>query len=205
MQAFDEVAGVALPLERSDVDTDAIIPARWLVTVTRRGLGEGLFGGWRYDGAGRPRAAFVLNQPAYRNACIIVAGANYGCGSSREHAVWAHLDYGVRAVIAPSYGPIFHENSLNNGLLPVELPAAQVATLLQQLQQRPGAHCRVSLRTMEVTGPDGSAYGFSMDPARRTALLEGLDDIGMTARQLEAIEAFQARQLQAMPWLRPAP
>lgn len=201
MQAFDEVAGVALPIDRVDVDTDAIIPQRWLVTVTRSGLGAGLFGNWRYDVEGKARPDFVLNRPAYRGACIIVAGANYGCGSSREHAVWAHLDYGVRAVIAPSFGPIFHDNSLNNGLLPVALPVVEVDTLLRQLTQHPGATCRVSLRPMEVTGPDGAVYRFTMDAGRRRSLLEGIDDIGMSARRMDEIAAFQHRQREEMPWL----
>lgn len=201
MQKFEEVAGIALPLDRANIDTDAIVPQRWLVTVSRSGLGAGLFGSLRYDAQGNDRPDFILNQPAYRGACIIVAGANYGCGSSREHAVWAHLDYGVRAVIAPSFGPIFQGNSLNNGLLPVELPAEQVATLLRQLQERPGATCRVDLRSCEVTGPDGAVYPFTMDAGRRQALLQGLDDIAITEREIERIAAFQQRQLREMPWL----
>lgn len=200
MQPFDELAGIALPIDRADVDTDVIIPQRWLVTVTRTGLGAGLFGNWRYDAQGKARPDFVLNQPAYRNACIIVAGANYGCGSSREHAVWAHLDYGVRAVIAPSFGPIFHDNSLNNGLLPVTLPASDVAALLRQLAQHPGAACRVALRPMEVTGPDGAIYRFDMDATRRQALLGGIDDIGMSERRMDEIVAFQRRRRDDMPW-----
>lgn len=202
MQAFDALSGVAVPMDRANIDTDAIIPQRWLVTVTREGLGTGLFGSWRYDAQGHARPDFILNQPAYAQACILVAGANYGCGSSREHAVWAHLDHGIRAVIAPSYGPIFYENCLNNGLLPVVLPDETVATLLRLLHAHPGAVCHVDLRAQEVTGPDGTVYHFTMDAGRRTALLEGLDDIGMSFRQLDAIEAFQARQLREQPWLR---
>lgn len=198
MQPFELVEGVALPLERSNVDTDAIIPQRWLVTVSRSGLGGGLFGSWRYDVDGSEQPDFILNQAAYRRACIIVAGANYGCGSSREHAVWAHLDYGVRAVIAPSYGPIFYENSLNNGLLPVVLPPDDVANLLRQLLARPGATCRVDLIRCEVTGPDAAVYRFSIDAGRRQALLEGLDDIAMSLAQSAQIDAFQAR-LQQTP------
>lgn len=201
MQKFEQVSGVALPLERANIDTDAIIPQRWLVTVSRHGLGAGLFGSLRYDAQGQPRADFILNQPAYRGACIIVAGANYGCGSSREHAVWAHLDHGVRAVIAPSFGPIFQGNSLNNGLLPVELPTEQVDTLLRQLLARPGSRCAVDLRAREVTGPDGTVYPFHLDEGRRQALLQGLDEIALTERELARIEAFERRQLQRMPWL----
>lgn len=201
MQAFDTLAGVAVPMARANIDTDAIIPQRWLVTVTREGLGSGLFGSWRYDAQGQSRPDFILNQPAYRDACILVAGANYGCGSSREHAVWAHLDQGIRAVVAPSFGPIFYENCLNNGLLPVVLPDEDVAALMRQLLQSPGAPCRVDLQRQEVTGPDGTVYRFTMDAGRRIALLEGLDDIGMSARQMAQIDAFQARQLREQPWL----
>lgn len=203
MQKFETISGVALPLDRADIDTDTIVPQRWLVTVSRRGLGAGLFGSLRYDAQGQDRPDFILNQPAYRSACIIVAGANYGCGSSREHAVWAHLDYGVRAVIAPSFGPIFQGNAVINGLLPVELPAESVATLMRQLLARPGAACRVDLNRCEVTGPDAVVHPFTMDAGRRQALLQGLDDIAITEREAALVEAFQQRQLRAMPWLRP--
>ncbi|WP_028603070.1 3-isopropylmalate dehydratase small subunit [Ottowia thiooxydans] len=201
MQKFEVIEGIALPLDRTNIDTDAIIPQRWLVTVSRHGLGEGLFGSLRYDVNGHDQPDFILNQPAYQGARIIVAGANYGCGSSREHAVWAHLDYGVRAVIAPSFGPIFYGNSLNNGLLPVELPADQVAILMAQLLASPGARCGVDLRTNEVTGPDGVVYPFTMDAGRRQALLKGLDDIALTEREADRISAFQQQQLARMPWL----
>lgn len=201
MQAFTVHQGLVAPLDRANVDTDAIIPQRWLVTVSRTGLGAGLFGVWRYDAQGAPRPDFVLNQSAYRGARIVVAGANYGCGSSREHAVWAHLDHGVRAVIAPSFGPIFEENCLNNGLLPVTLPALVVQRIMQQLLAHPGARCGVDLRRRQVTGPDGERHPFPMDPGRREALLEGWDAIAVTERESAAIAAFQARQLGAMPWL----
>ena len=201
MHAFEQVSGIALPMDRAHIDTDTIIPQRWLVTVSRQGLGRGLFGSLRYDAQGHEQPDFILNQPAYRGACLIVAGANYGCGSSREHAVWAHLDYGIRAIIAPSFGAIFYGNSLNNGLLPVELPAPQVALLLQQLQAAPGAHCTVDLQRCQVTGPDATTYPFAMDAGRRQALLLGLDEIALTERELPRIAAFQQQQLQRMPWL----
>ncbi len=200
MQPFESLRGVAAPLEREDVDTDAIIPQRWLVTVQRSGLAAGLFAGWRFDAEGRERADFVLNQPAYRQARILVAGANYGCGSSREHAVWAHLDYGIGAVIAPSYGPIFQESCLKNGLPAVVLPAPVVVAIQQQLRQRPGAECAVDLRRCEVMAPDGVAWPFTMDEGRRQALLQGIDDIGATLQQEAEIAHYQAQRRAQMPW-----
>ncbi len=200
MQAFEKVTGIALPIDRENVDTDAIVPQRWLVTVERDGLGAGLFGSLRYDENGHDRADFVLNQPAYQGAKIIVAGANYGCGSSREHAVWAHLDYGIHAIIAPSYGPIFYENCLKNGLLPVLLPEEAVRRMLRQIHQAPGTHLGVDLAKNQVTGPDGVLHGFSMDEGRRKALLEGTDDIALTLKFSEQIAAFAQRDAQDRPW-----
>jgi len=200
MQAFERVEGVAIPLERDNVDTDAMVPQRWLVTVERKGLGAGLFDGWRHDGQGRPRPDFVFNQPAYAGARIVVAGANYGCGSSREHAVWAHLDRGLRAVIAPSYGPIFQENALKNGLLPVVLPPETVRGLLRQLQARPGARLAVDLRRREVTDPAGGVHVFEIDPGRRQALLEGQDEIAQVLALSGTIADFQRRDLERHPW-----
>lgn len=200
MQAFDQVSGLALPMDRENVDTDAIVPQRWLVTVERDGLGAGLFGSWRYDEQGKNRPDFVLNQPAYRGANILVAGANYGCGSSREHAVWAHLDWGIRAVIAPSYGPIFYENCLKNGLLPVVLPDSTVAAMLRQIQATPGVHCRVDLLRREVTGPDAAVHGFSMDEGRRRALLDGTDEIALTLKMEPHIAAFARLDGLERPW-----
>lgn len=201
MQPFRSVTGVALPIDRDNVDTDAIMPQRWLVTVERTGLGQGLFGSWRYDADDRPRADFVLNRPAYRGAAIIVAGENYGCGSSREHAVWAHLDYGIRAMIAPSYGPIFFENSLKNGLLPVVLPPEHAWRIRRQVIDRPGASCTVDLETMRVVGPDGAVYSFALDEGRRRALLDGADEIAQTLRYEEEIAAFQRRDRTRRPWI----
>lgn len=190
-----------LPLDRANVDTDAIIPQRWLVTVTRDGLGEGLLGAWRYDSDGKPDPGFVLNRPEYPAARVIVAGANYGCGSSREHAVWAHLDWGIRAVIAPNFGPIFQQNSLLNGLLPVELPAADVALLMRRAQTQPGAACTVNLERCEVVGPDGTRHSFLLDEGRRQALLAGMDEIARTATKEPDLTRFQAAQRIASPWL----
>lgn len=204
MQAFDAVHGIAVPMDRENVDTDAIVPQRWLVTVERRGLGVGLFGSWRYDAHDRPRADFVLNRPAYQGACILVAGANYGCGSSREHAVWAHLDWGIRAVIAPSFGPIFQENALKNGLLPVVLPPEAVRGLLDQLLAEPGARCGVDLHRCEVTDPAGRVWRFEMDAGRRQALLDGVDDIDLALALSGTIAAFQDKDLAARPWTEPS-
>lgn len=201
MQKFTKIKAIAAPLPIANVDTDMIIPARYMKGLTRIGMGKHLFHEMRFAADGSERAEFILNQAACRDAQILVADRNFGCGSSREHAVWAHLDYGVRAVIAPSFGPIFHDNSLNNGLLPVALPVVEVDTLLRQLTQHPGATCRVSLRPMEVTGPDGAVYRFTMDAGRRRSLLEGIDDIGMSARRMDEIAAFQHRQREEMPWL----
>jgi 3-isopropylmalate/(R)-2-methylmalate dehydratase small subunit len=201
VQPFETFSGVMLPLARVNIDTDAIIPQRWLVTVTRDGLGEGLLGAWRYDEHGRPDPDFVLNLPAYQGARVIVAGANYGCGSSREHAVWAHLDYGIRAVIAPSFGPIFQENSLLNGLLPVELPSDTVASLIEHAQLQPGASCTVDLERCEVTTPDRARHRFHLAEGRRRALLDGTDEIGRTAAMEAQLARFQASQRDMMPWL----
>lgn len=201
MKAFHRVQGIMVPLQRDNVDTDAIIPQRWLVTVDRKGLGQGLFGAWRYDEAGLPRADFVLNRPGYQGARIIVAGRNYGCGSSREHAVWAHLDHGIQAIVAASYGPIFHENCLRNGLLPVTLPETAIAALLAQALAEPGCHCEVNLDTLHVTGPDARAYPFTMDEGRRQLLRQGADDIAVTLKMENDIGRFQECQRRTKPWL----
>jgi 3-isopropylmalate/(R)-2-methylmalate dehydratase small subunit len=201
MKAFHRTRGIVAPIRRDDVDTDAIVPQRWLVTTDRKGLGQGLFGGWRYDLHDLPRPGFVLNQPAYKDARIILAGRNYGCGSSREHAVWAHLDYGIEAVVAQSYGPIFYENCLKNGLLPVMLPESAIAQLMDQAQAAPGCQCEVNLDTLRVTGPDGRDYAFEMDAGRRRLLLEGTDDIAVTLKMTHEIGKFQECLRRTKPWL----
>ncbi|CFO07134.1 3-isopropylmalate dehydratase small subunit [Bordetella pertussis] len=201
MQAFIRAHGIILPMNQDHVDTDAIIPQRWLVTVERDGLADGFMGAWRYDEHGQPRPECVLNQPAYQGAAIVLARENYGCGSSREHAVWAHQGYGIRAIVAASYGPIFHENCLKNGLLPVTLPAADVATLMAQALADPGCACEVDLVSQRVIGPDGRAYPFEIDAGRRQLLLEGVDDIDLALARAADIAAFQRRQQQDQPWL----
>lgn len=201
MKPFNEVSGIVLPVDHDNVDTDAIIPQRWLITVSRSGLGKGLFGGWRYDEEGRERPGFVMNLDAFRDARVILSRSNYGCGSSREHAVWAHLDYGIRAVIASSFGPIFYDNALKNGLLPVVLSMAQVAELMKQILESPGSACTVSLTDNTVTGPDGRSYPFAVDACRRDLLLAGADDIAITLQMKDHIERFQECQRLTSPWL----
>jgi 3-isopropylmalate/(R)-2-methylmalate dehydratase small subunit len=185
MQKFTVHTGIAAPLRRSDVDTDQIIPAEYLKRVTRTGFEDGLFNAWRAD------PTFVLNDPVYANASILVAGARFGVGSSREHAVWALQDYGFRAVIAPSFGDIFRNNALKGGLLPVVLPEKVIQELWILLEERPGTELTVDLVERQVRGPDIGS-DFSLDDHSRWRLLEGLDDIGLTLRHADSIAAFEA-------------
>ena len=205
MKAVRTVAGPAVPLERADIDTDTIIPQNWLITTEREGLGIGLFSNWRYlDGNFSPNPAFVMNEPRYAGARIIVAGPNYGCGSSREHAVWAHLDYGIEAIIAPSFGPIFFDNALRNGLLAIVLGAQETLGLITQLQNGPTSQIGVDLDRQEILGPDGTVYGFVMDDQRRDAIMQGKDGIAATLRMSDAIDTFQREDRLTKPWLWPA-
>ena len=185
MEKFTVHTGVAVPLRRSDVDTDQIIPAEYLKRVTRTGFEDGLFNAWRAD------PAFVLNDPAYASASILVAGSRFGTGSSREHAVWALQDYGFRAVIAPSFGDIFRNNALKGGLLPVVLQEKAIQELWILLEEQPGAELTVDLVQRAVHGPDHS-WEFSLDEHSRWRLMEGLDDIGLTLRHADEITAFEA-------------
>jgi 3-isopropylmalate/(R)-2-methylmalate dehydratase small subunit len=185
VEKFTVHTGVAVPLRRSDVDTDQIIPAEYLKRVTRTGFEDGLFNAWRAD------PTFVLNDPAFAKASILVAGARFGVGSSREHAVWALQDYGFRAVIAPSFGDIFRNNALKGGLLPVVLPDKVIDELWVLLEERPGVELTVDLVARVVRGPD-LEHEFSLDDHSRWRLLEGLDDIGLTLRHADAITAFEA-------------
>lgn len=205
MEPFIRLTGIAAPLFRADINTDAIIPMRWLVTATRTGLGKGLFGGWRYRADGGEDRAFVLNQPAYRGACMLITGPNFGCGSSREHAPWALLDFGIRCIIAPGFASIFYENCLKNGILPVVLPLAEVEELAAWAQQA-GADARltVDLAQNVIVGPAKRSRSFELDAVRRAALLEGRDEINDTLRHAQAIAAFQARDRELRPWVYPA-
>ncbi|MFN7086701.1 MAG: 3-isopropylmalate dehydratase small subunit [Burkholderiales bacterium] len=201
MTPFTKLTAIAAPLALANIDTDKIIPARFLRRPRDPGYDPYLFYDLRFDGEGREKPDFVLNQPPYRGAGILVAGANFGCGSSREGAVYALLDYGIRAVIAPSFGDIHYANELQNGMLPAILPEAVVARLCQQLRERPGAKLTIDLATQTVTGPDGAVHAFDIDPAAREKLLQGLDDIGLVMQHVAAIEAFEKRRHAALPWL----
>jgi 3-isopropylmalate/(R)-2-methylmalate dehydratase small subunit len=202
MEPFTVIEGIAAPLDRADVNTDAIIPMKWLVTATRTGLGKGLFGAWRYRPDGSEHPDFVLNQPAYRAARILIAGQNFGCGSSREHAPWALLDFGIRCIIAPGYASIFYENCLKNGILPVVLSVTDVREMTAwALDRGQEARLSVDLLRRTITDVDGRARTFELDNARRAALLEGRDEIDDTMRHAAAIAAFQARDRTARPWI----
>jgi 3-isopropylmalate/(R)-2-methylmalate dehydratase small subunit len=192
---------VGVPLDRRNVDTDAIIPARYLKTIKRTGLGEGLFFAWRYDMDGKEQPDFPLNRPEYRGGKVLVAGENFGCGSSREHAVWALMDFGFRAVIAPSYSDIFRNNCLKNGMLPVTLPAAEVRSLLDALSAAPGSRVEVDLPGQTVRGPRGDVHPFRIDPFAKTCLLEGLDEIALTLASGEAIDRYERERRKVTPWL----
>jgi 3-isopropylmalate/(R)-2-methylmalate dehydratase small subunit len=194
MEPFVKLTGVAAPLDRVNVDTDQIIPKQFLKRIERTGFGQFLFFDWRYEADGKtPNPDFELNAPALQGATILAAGKNFGCGSSREHAPWALLDYGFRAVIAPSYADIFYNNCFQNGILPVVLPEDQVNDLLARLQTEPGAEVTVDLQTCRVTGPGGFAASFDVDPFRRECLLKGLDNIGLTLQYDADIDAYERR------------
>jgi 3-isopropylmalate/(R)-2-methylmalate dehydratase small subunit len=202
MEPFTVIEGIAAPLDRADVNTDAIIPMKWLVTATRTGLGKGLFGAWRYRPDGSENPDFVLNQPAYRAARILIAGQNFGCGSSREHAPWALLDFGIRCIIAPGYASIFYEHCLKNGILPVVLSVTDVREMTAwALDRGQEARLSVDLLRRTITDVDGRARTFELDNAHRAALLEGRDEIDDTMRHAAAIAAFQARDRTARPWI----
>mgnify|MGYP003586805189 CR=1 FL=1 len=194
MQSFTQLDAVAAPLDRANVDTDQIVPALYLQKPRSDDFGNYLFRDVRHDAQGRRRPDFVLNEPAYAQARILVAGPNFGCGSSREHAVWALSDGGFRVVIAPSFGDIFSSNALKNGLLPVQLPAEVVQDMLAALIARPGSRMSVDLEAQVVKGPGERSTPFSIDPFARHCLLEGLDEIDFTLTQRAHIEAYEARE-----------
>jgi len=200
MDKFTRLTGVAAPLPMINVDTDMIIPKQFLKTIERTGLGKHLFDEMRYTEDSREIAGFVLNKPAYRNARILVAGDNFGCGSSREHAPWALLDFGIRCVIAPSFADIFYNNCFQNGILPIVLPQDQVDKLMDDAERGSNAVLTVDLESQEITGPDGGTIAFEIDPFRKHCLLNGLDAIGLTLQQADAIDAFEARDRAARAW-----
>lgn len=200
MEKFVQLTGVAAPLRLMNVDTDMIIPADYLKTIKRTGLGAGLFASMRFkDGAEVPD--FVLNKPAYRQAKIVIAGDNFGCGSSREHAPWALADFGIRCVIAPSFADIFFNNCFKNGILPIRLPTEVVDKLMAAADNGANATFTVDLEAQQITLPDGEKIGFDVEPFRRQCLLNGWDDIGLTLRNADAIDGFEANAKQGQPWL----
>ncbi|HKK37776.1 MAG TPA: 3-isopropylmalate dehydratase small subunit [Paracoccaceae bacterium] len=204
MEKFETLTGVAAPMPQINVDTDMIIPKQFLKTIKRTGLGKNLFDEMRYDEAGNEKPDFVLNRPAYRDAKILVAGANFGCGSSREHAPWAIEDFGIRCVIAPSFADIFFNNCFKNGILPIALPQEEVDDLMADAENGANAKLTVDLESQTITRPDGSTVGFDVDPFRKRCLLEGLDDVGLTLEKADAIAAYETRMAAERPWLAPA-
>ena len=202
MEKFKVLQAVAAPLPMMNVDTDMIIPARFLKTIKRTGLGKSAFYAMRYDENGAERLDFVLNKVIYRAAKILITGANFGCGSSREHAPWSLADFGFRCVIAPSFGDIFYNNSFKNGILCIILAQEQVDRLaaLASTGNTTGGEFSVDLERQSITGPDGSVTSFSLDGTRRTNLLAGLDDIGLTLRHADKIAAFEEKQRREQPW-----
>lgn len=201
MEKFERLTGVAAPFALMNVDTDMIIPKQFLKTIKRTGLGKSLFFDMRYQENGGEVGDFVLNRPAFRDARILIAGANFGCGSSREHAPWALLDFGIRCVIASSFADIFFNNCFKNGILPIVLPAGEVDGLMTIAQEKPGSQFVVDLPAQTITAPDGRVVAFEIDPFRKECLLGGLDDIGLTLQKAAAIDAFEVQQRTAAPWL----
>lgn len=203
MQAFTQLTGVAAPLAMINVDTDMIIPKQFLKTIKRTGLGRSLFFDQRYLDSGEENPDFVLNRPAYRDTRILIAGENFGCGSSREHAPWALLDFGIRCVIAPSFADIFYSNCFKNGILPVILPGDEVARLMAEAEKGANAVFTVDLAAQRLSTPEGRRVAFEIDPFRKHCLLHGLDDIAQTLEKTAAIQAFEQRQMAEQPWLYP--
>jgi len=203
MDKFTTLTGVAAPLPVANVDTDKIIPARFLKTIKRTGLGQFLFYTLRFDGEGNERPEFVLNQPQYRNAEILIAHENFGCGSSREHAPWALLDYGIRCVIAPDFADIFHNNCFKNGVLPIRLPRAVCDQLMEDARLGGNARLTVDLAREVVVRPSGEEIPFRIDAFRKHLLLNGLDDIGQTMQHASRIDAFETARQVDQAWLPP--
>ncbi|MCS6890217.1 MAG: 3-isopropylmalate dehydratase small subunit [Rhodovarius sp.] len=201
MKPFTTLSGIAAPLPMANVDTDQIIPARFLKTITRSGLGRHLFAHFRYHPDGSERPDFVLNQEPYRRAEILIAHENFGCGSSREHAPWALLDFGIRCVIAPSFADIFYNNCFKNGILPVRLPREVCDKLIEDARLGANARITVDLERQVVVRPNGEEIPFEIDPFRRHCLLHGLDDIGQTLQHAAAIDNYEARRRAEAPWL----
>ena len=201
MEKFTKLTGVAAPMPIVNVDTDMIIPKDYLKTIRRTGLGKGLFAEMRFNEDGSENPDFVLNQPAYRKAQILVAEDNFGCGSSREHAPWALLDFGVRCVISTSFADIFYNNCFKNGILPIKVSKEDLAKLMDDASRGSNATLTVDLEAQEIRGPDGGVVKFDIDAFRKHCLLNGLDDIGLTLEKVSAIDTFEKTAAQARPWV----
>ena len=202
MQPFKELNGIVLPLDRANVDTDAIIPARFLKSVSRTGFGENLFANWRYKEDGvTPNPDFVLNELRYKNASVLLARENFGCGSSREHAPWALQEYGFKVIITSGYADIFYNNSFNNGLLPIILKPEEIDELFGEVEAEPMLRLRISLEDQTVTAPGGKVFHFELDQFKRDCLLRGLDNIGWTLQHDDMIKTFELKEKEAAPWL----
>ena len=201
MDKFTTLTGIAAPMPLVNIDTDMIIPKQYLKTIHRSGLGKNLFDEMRYDANGNELPDFVLNQPAYRDSQIIVAGDNFGCGSSREHAPWALLDFGIRCVISTSFADIFYNNCFKNGILPIVMPKEAVDALMDDARKGANARITVDLENQTVTSSDGQSFGFEIDPFRKHCLLNGLDDIGLTMEKSGSIDTFEAQMAQSRPWV----
>ena len=200
MEKFTALTGIAAHLPMINVDTDMIIPKQYLKTIARTGLGEGLFAELRYDEAGERLPDFVLHNHPYTEAKILIAGENFGCGSSREHAPWALLDFGFRCIVAPSFADIFYNNCFKNGILPIVLPQSEIDKLIDDAARGANAVMTVDLEAQEIRGPDGGSIKFDVDPHRKRCLMEGLDDIALTMEKTDAIEAFEQENGTSRPW-----
>jgi 3-isopropylmalate/(R)-2-methylmalate dehydratase small subunit len=201
MEKFDKLSGIAAPMPLVNIDTDMIIPKQFLKTIKRSGLGVNLFDEMRYDRQGNEIEGFVLNRPQYREAQILVAGDNFGCGSSREHAPWALLDFGIRAVISTSFADIFYNNCFKNGILPIVLPQEAVDVLMKDAEKGSNARIEIDLEAQSVTSSDGDVFTFELDAFKKHCLLNGLDDIGLTMEKAGSIDAFEAQSAAARPWV----
>ena len=201
MEKFTTLTGIAAPMPLVNIDTDMIIPKQFLKTIKRTGLGVNLFDEMRYTLEGEEKPDFVLNQPAYREAQVLVAGDNFGCGSSREHAPWALLDFGIRCVISTSFADIFYNNCFKNGILPVVLPQEAVEVLMEDAKKGANARMTIDLEAQTVTASDGQSFSFEVDPFKKHCLLNGLDDIGLTLEKAAAIDGFEQKAQTLRPWL----
>ena len=200
MEKFTTLTGVAAPLHMVNVDTDMIIPKDYLKTIKRTGLGKGLFAEMRFNEDGTENPDFVLNKPAYRNAKVLVAGDNFGCGSSREHAPWALLDFGIKCVISTSFADIFYNNCFKNGILPVKVSPEDLEKLMDDAERGSNATLTVDLEAQEIKGPDGGTISFEIDDFKRHCMLNGLDDIGLTMQKAPAIAGFESKYAESRPW-----